>query len=961
MKYYVSLLLILSSISCSDLLSQQWLQKRILDKYRTQAQESISSAGSDSEYDSAEEYFSDEESMDTSTTKDSLDSYSDDVITDSDNDSESGDDIDDQLQREAFISRILRSHKGSLDITDYEQLALISNGLDKENLNNCIIKSLGKKAFDKKIFLENFYFKVFKYQSRHKINTQMKNIALADALKFPYLIYLNRKYKTELSSPFLEKVLNPRLAITQHELETIFIRTSHKIGNLNEEETLEQVFQNNLNLCESYKKSLDNITAIPKDCIIAQKDNVVQVKALQQVGASCAYYAIKNGILLADSLIRPNIKKTVLEAINKEGYFDRMFKDNSCYWKNLVLMRRLKSKLSDLIFDILLLSFQGARQISDTEAKTMPENLKLKQKTSDKWISLTPEIKSAESEVSIYRSSLVNFSKMLAKKILANITSFEACEGSYTLTRKDLLNKIRQEMRRQKRINKDNKIYASLSRKNKILQYFHSLQDITISISKNILSEDKSELMYDMKSSVKDVNPDQYLAGNWLNKEEIQFILNVYFPTHGVNPEVSLIILGDASLNQSLEEQISYETNILKTDILKQLRDPNKKYKILICFVNNHWISCVVHKIETGYEYYLANSLNNGNLVDSDLIRQIKNIIESDVNNFQNSNFEEKGEATTDISKTGKKSKTSFSIPKSNFSNIFGTIPQRAIDITTLWKNHRSAERIPYTMLLYGEPGTGKSLLAQAIAGELNAYFYHVIASNILKKHYGESEELVNNLFNDALEIANETNKPVVIFLDEIDAITDDSKESARKDILQAIHGILDSPLYKNKVLLIGATNTLTIAETFRSRNTNCMIHMVKPDKETKKELFTKFAQQFKLVLDDTTVTRLTKKIDELSQREIEAIFVLAEQKRLLSKIDTITIELVEQALEDHKKEKKDIENFTNKAQSKKEWEELKKDTKRGFASAAGPTALAAVSGVACFFLGNYFKDQKQN
>lgn len=69
-------------------------------------------------------------------------------------------------------------------------------------------------------------------------------------------------------------------------------------------------------------------------------------------------------------------------------------------------------------------------------------------------------------------------------------------------------------------------------------------------------------------------------------------------------------------------------------------------------------------------------------------------------------------------------------------------------------------------ILLYGLPGTGKTMFAQAVANELDAVFYEVKCSDIVSKWYGESEQRIKKLFRDARR-----NKRAVIFFDEFEAL----------------------------------------------------------------------------------------------------------------------------------------------------------------------------------------------
>ncbi|MHA1506833.1 MAG: AAA family ATPase, partial [Candidatus Asgardarchaeia archaeon] len=72
----------------------------------------------------------------------------------------------------------------------------------------------------------------------------------------------------------------------------------------------------------------------------------------------------------------------------------------------------------------------------------------------------------------------------------------------------------------------------------------------------------------------------------------------------------------------------------------------------------------------------------------------------------------------------------------------------------------------PKGVLLHGPPGTGKTLLAKAVANETNANFYNISGPEIMSKFYGQSEENLRRIFQEAKQ-----NAPSIIFIDEIDAI----------------------------------------------------------------------------------------------------------------------------------------------------------------------------------------------
>ena len=111
----------------------------------------------------------------------------------------------------------------------------------------------------------------------------------------------------------------------------------------------------------------------------------------------------------------------------------------------------------------------------------------------------------------------------------------------------------------------------------------------------------------------------------------------------------------------------------------------------------------------------------------------------------------------------------------------------------------------PKGVLLYGSPGTGKTLLAKAVAGETNAHFISLSGPEIMGKHYGESEERIREIFTQA-----EENAPSIIFIDEIDSIApkrDEVSGELEKRIVSQLLTLMDGMKSRGKVVIIAATN----------------------------------------------------------------------------------------------------------------------------------------------------------
>jgi len=111
----------------------------------------------------------------------------------------------------------------------------------------------------------------------------------------------------------------------------------------------------------------------------------------------------------------------------------------------------------------------------------------------------------------------------------------------------------------------------------------------------------------------------------------------------------------------------------------------------------------------------------------------------------------------------------------------------------------------PKGVLLHGPPGTGKTLLARAVANETNANFYSIGGPEIMSKYYGESEEKLRNVFEQA-----EKNAPSIIFIDEIDSIAPKREEvsgEVERRIVAQLLSLMDGLKTRGKVVVIGATN----------------------------------------------------------------------------------------------------------------------------------------------------------
>lgn len=111
----------------------------------------------------------------------------------------------------------------------------------------------------------------------------------------------------------------------------------------------------------------------------------------------------------------------------------------------------------------------------------------------------------------------------------------------------------------------------------------------------------------------------------------------------------------------------------------------------------------------------------------------------------------------------------------------------------------------PKGVLLHGPPGTGKTLIAKAVANESGASFFSIAGPEIMSKFYGESEQRLREIFDEAQKSA-----PSIIFIDEIDSIAPKRSEvtgEVERRVVAQLLAMMDGLKERGQVIVIGATN----------------------------------------------------------------------------------------------------------------------------------------------------------
>ena len=195
----------------------------------------------------------------------------------------------------------------------------------------------------------------------------------------------------------------------------------------------------------------------------------------------------------------------------------------------------------------------------------------------------------------------------------------------------------------------------------------------------------------------------------------------------------------------------------------------------------------------------------------------------------------------------------------------------------------------PKGVLLYGPPGTGKTLLAKALANEINAYFTSINGPEIMSKYYGESEENLRKVFEDAGE-----NSPAIIFIDEIDAIApkrEESKGEVERRVVSQLLTLMDGLKTRGKVVVIAATNLPdTIDPALRRPGRfDREIEIGVPDVNDRKEILQVHTRSMP-ISEEVNISHYASKTHGYSGADLEALCKEAGMKALRRVIPDIRV-----------------------------------------------------------------------
>lgn len=216
----------------------------------------------------------------------------------------------------------------------------------------------------------------------------------------------------------------------------------------------------------------------------------------------------------------------------------------------------------------------------------------------------------------------------------------------------------------------------------------------------------------------------------------------------------------------------------------------------------------------------------------------------------------------------------------------------------------------PRGVLLHGPSGTGKTLIARAVAGETGCYFKAISGTEIMDKYYGESEAKLRTAFEEAYQHA-----PAIIFIDEIDALAprrDTAEGEVEKRVTAQLLALMDGMEDRGNVIVLAATNLPNVLDNALRRpgrfDREILIGI--PDKHGRREILEIHTRD--MPLGDVDLDELAEKTHGFVGADIKALCQEAGFKalrRILPGLEQTEEKLSEDFLEAIAVEKEDLEN----------------------------------------------------
>jgi len=196
----------------------------------------------------------------------------------------------------------------------------------------------------------------------------------------------------------------------------------------------------------------------------------------------------------------------------------------------------------------------------------------------------------------------------------------------------------------------------------------------------------------------------------------------------------------------------------------------------------------------------------------------------------------------------------------------------------------------PQGVLLHGPPGTGKTLLAKAVANETSASFFSIAGPEIISKYYGESEQQLREIFEDAAE-----ESPAIIFIDELDSIApkrEDVTGEVERRVVAQLLTMMDGLEARGQVIVIAATNRVDAVDPALRRpgRFDREIEIAVPDEVGRREILQIHTRGMPLS-DDVDLTTMAEDTHGFVGADIESLTKEAAMRALRRYLPEINLD----------------------------------------------------------------------
>ncbi|MCK9543957.1 MAG: AAA family ATPase [Novosphingobium sp.] len=266
--------------------------------------------------------------------------------------------------------------------------------------------------------------------------------------------------------------------------------------------------------------------------------------------------------------------------------------------------------------------------------------------------------------------------------------------------------------------------------------------------------------------------------------------------------------------------------------------------------------------------FVVMHLLINNNIFSGDFKTEnnnrVKQVLKNITPTVNNDEREEKFE------KNNRELIESFKVtPKVKLSDLKGKLPTY-IELILKSSNPNKNKNLIENILLYGPPGTGKSTIAEVLAYEMQRDFYKVSAASIVTAYQGSGSKTISSLFK---KIENSA-KPSVLFIDEIDLISNEKARSGSNESDSALYELQIQLDKKMPLIFIAATNKIEQMSSALKSRIQPQIEVPLPDEFTVINLLKDRANKYNFNFSDADIKAIADSTDleKMSFRDIEDI-----------------------------------------------------------------------------------------